>query len=424
MKFHLIPIILIFSAFSGFTQPANDACVDAIQLCSGVTLSGTTTDATIDASSDHTFCEPIPSTVWYKFTTNASGGDVTIDFINVVLDPAPNKGQELRAIIYNPGTACDQVTYVLASGCAGAGVDFFVTALACTASTTYYVQVMGTMLGGGVTEPADATFDVLASGPGMDVTYPTVTITASNFDLCQGDDQPISITITDCSDTVRYDWYYDGSLILSTTEDTFSTSMLSDTGNLELIVFCDAVCDITDTSAILTFNVTPISADAGPDQFIELGQSATIDGTGTGTPNWIPPTNLSNTGVYQPLATPTITTEYFLTVTNNGCIAVDNMKVHVGGVIIIYHGFTPNGDGINDKWLIGNSSQFPNMEVYVYDRSGQKVFSATNYDSPDQWWDGTYRGRLLPVSAYFYVIDLNSSGTKGDIYKGIVTIVR
>ena len=410
----------------GLAQPANDNCSNAVELCPGVTLSGTTTDATADAASDHAFCYTPSSTVWFKFTTNDVGGNVDINFSNLVIDPTPTLGQDLQAIIYAVGTDCDQLTYSIFSACGNSsGADFTVsTALACDPNTTYFVQVNGSNVGTGVTDPASVNFDINASGPGIDKTYPTVSLSAGDVDLCQGDDEPLNLTITDCDDTVRIDWYYEGDLLLSTTEDTFSTALLPDTGELQVIVFCDEVCNISDTSNAILFNVTPIEANAGPDKFIKEGDQVTIEGSGSGDPEWTPSSYLSNTTSFQPISSPPEDQTYFLTVTNGACSATDEMTVYVGEVIQIYHAFTPNGDNVNDKWIIGNSSQFPNMEVNIYDRSGQRVFSATNYDSPDQWWDGTFKGKDLPVSAYYYVIDLKDTGTDDDIYKGVVTIIR
>ena len=64
------------------------------------------------------------------------------------------------------------------------------------------------------------------------------------------------------------------------------------------------------------------------------------------------------------------------------------------------------------------------MEVTVYDRSGQKVFQTTGYSTPDKWWDGTNKhGKPLPVSTYYYVIDIKQGGDNG-IFKGQVNIIR
>lgn len=426
MKKGLFLLTLIAANFSLLAQ-SNDDCVNAEELCPNVTLSGTTYNANTTFAEDHGFCYVPSSTVWYKFTSNSSGGNVTVHFTNLVFDPDPTKGQKLQVIIYNVGTPCDQTTYTVQSGCAEDNVDFDITtAIACDPNTTYYVQVNGTTNGPGVITHADCTFDISVSGPGIDKPAPTVTITASDTDFCQGEDHVVDVSVTGCDDTIRFDWYYDGSLLYSSSVDTFSTVTLTDTGDLQVIVVCDPVCQYTDSSNIITFNVTPVEADAGPDKFIGNGQSVVLDGSGIGTPDWSPSSSLSDASTFTPTASPDDDQTYFLTVTSGPCTATDEVNVFVGEVIVIHGGFTPNGDGINDKWVIGNSSQFPNMEVNIYDRSGQRVFTATRYDTPDKWWDGTKNGdgkTKLPTSAYYYVIDLKE-GTDNDIFKGMVTIIR
>jgi gliding motility-associated-like protein len=416
---------LVLSGWA-FGQPANDDCFDAERLCPGTVLSGTTVDATTNSASDDNFCFVPSSTVWYKFTTNSSGGLVTIHFTNLVFDPAPAKGQSLQSLMYQVTSECDKLTYTPFTLCGDGGTDYDITsAVACAANTTYWVVVNGTTSGAGVTEHADATFDIGISGPGIDATFPTVSISILDDSFCQGVDEPVDRTISACGDTVLMDWYVDGSLFLSTTVDSFSTTMLTDTSDVYLIVHCDAICNLSDTSNTITINVTPIAADAGPDKFIEEGESVTIDGSGSGTPVWTPDTWLSPPDSFTPVAIPPDDVTYFLTVTNGPCTATDEMNIFVGSVIVVYSCFTPNSDGTNDKWSIVNSAQFPNMEVNVYDRSGQKVFNANSYDTSDKWWDGTNKnGQPLPASAYYYVIDLKDPDAEQQVYKGMVTIIR
>ena len=79
--------------------------------------------------------------------------------------------------------------------------------------------------------------------------------------------------------------------------------------------------------------------------------------------------------------------------------------------------FTPNGDGINDTWMIYNIENHPNNIVRVYNRWGNEVFSARSYQND---WDGRYvksngsvgSDSLLPeASSYYYQIDLDGNGT-------------
>ena len=70
---------------------------------------------------------------------------------------------------------------------------------------------------------------------------------------------------------------------------------------------------------------------------------------------------------------------------------------------------TPNGDGINDTWLIINIENYPNSMVRVFNRWGDEVFSKRNYLSD---WDGTNKGKDLPEAAsYYYQIDLDGNGS-------------
>ena len=85
--------------------------------------------------------------------------------------------------------------------------------------------------------------------------------------------------------------------------------------------------------------------------------------------------------------------------------------------INVSQGLTPNGDGINDTWMIYNIENHPNNIVRVYNRWGNEVFSARSYQND---WDGRYvksngsvgSDSLLPeASSYYYQIDLDGNGT-------------
>jgi gliding motility-associated-like protein len=72
---------------------------------------------------------------------------------------------------------------------------------------------------------------------------------------------------------------------------------------------------------------------------------------------------------------------------------------------------TPNGDGINDTWMIYNIENHPNTTVRVFNRWGSEVFLSRDYKND---WDGHYNGSStsLPKSdSYLYQVDLNSDGT-------------
>jgi len=417
----LLTILILGATFIAHTQPANDACSDSERLCANQPLQGTTTAATVDAASDLDFCTINTATVWYHFTTNSSGGNVTIDITNMSFNPGATYGQTIDAIIYSATSPCVQGTMNPASACGNNGVDFSITTFAAlNPNTTYYVMINGNT--NGMANSAECDFTIDISGPAVDATFPTASISTIDSVLCEGDDVPVEAIIANCSDTASFDWYFNNTLLLSGSTNDFSTTSLTDDGYLKLIINCGSICTYSDTTDSIFYEVTPIGADAGPDKFILDGELANIEGAGTGTPLWTPSGTLTDPSSFTPTANPSVTTTYFLIVNNGNCTATDSMNVFVGEVVTIYSGFSPNGDDINDKWVIKNSAQYPDMEVTIFDRSGQKIYHTTGYSTQEKWWDGTYKGKPLPVSTYFYVVDLKI-GEEG-IFKGQVNLIR
>lgn len=183
-------------------------------------------------------------------------------------------------------------------------------------------------------------------------------------------------------------------------------------------------CVNSDTISV-TSNPLP-NVNAGPDVSIVNGQAVVIGGSPTTTTNpsvlsWTPNINLSATNVPNPTASPTLTTTYVVSVTDtNGCFNYDTMIVTILPSIIIPNGFTPNGDGKNDTWMIDYLYKFPNCEVEVYNRWGEQLFYSRGYNIP---WDGNYKGKPVPVGTYYYIIRLNDP-IVNDTYTGPLTILR
>ncbi|MEM1337622.1 MAG: T9SS type B sorting domain-containing protein [Bacteroidota bacterium] len=67
--------------------------------------------------------------------------------------------------------------------------------------------------------------------------------------------------------------------------------------------------------------------------------------------------------------------------------------------------FTPNGDGVNDYWKVPGLEGFPKALVHIYDRYGKLIKQMGANDSA---WDGTYRGKQMPSSDYWFSLDLQN----------------
>ena len=96
--------------------------------------------------------------------------------------------------------------------------------------------------------------------------------------------------------------------------------------------------------------------------------------------------------------------------------------------LIIPNAFSPDGDGINDKWTIrgGLNKNYPNNKIYIFNRWGVSVYESKGYLND---WNGSSNNNLsgssssdLPVGTYFYVLDLNGDGS--NIKKGYIYLTR
>jgi len=90
--------------------------------------------------------------------------------------------------------------------------------------------------------------------------------------------------------------------------------------------------------------------------------------------------------------------------------------------ISIPNAFSPNGDGVNDRWIIESIGKYPESQLLIFNRWGSKVLSVTGYTNN---WKGTSVGHRLPDGVYFYVLKLNIEvGDNQDVYKGSISIIR
>lgn len=160
-------------------------------------------------------------------------------------------------------------------------------------------------------------------------------------------------------------------------------------------------CINADT--IIVNTKTEAFAEAGLNIEILEGTTASIHAkhsNGNGNYAWSPVEYLHNATALDPTVFPIHNTTYTLTVTStDGCIATDSVLVTLKEWQIP-NAFSPNGDGINDKWIIPYFNNFTNATLEVFNRYGQPVYKTMNYTP----WDGTHNGKSLPLGTYYYVI--------------------
>src|SRR6185312_5501174 len=138
---------------------------------------------------------------------------------------------------------------------------------------------------------------------------------------------------------------------------------------------------------------------------ISIGDTVTLSGGGATKYYWEPPTGLRCDTCPNPIVSPTVTTIYTLiTTSSHGCkrsslIAVD--VVIPCKDFYIPNVFSPNGDGINDTYLI-KVEYMSLYDIAIYNRWGQEVFHSTDPNSP---WDGKVKGGGdAPAGVYYYIV--------------------
>ncbi len=209
--------------------------------------------------------------------------------------------------------------------------------------------------------------------------------------------------------------------------ETDQISNLSE-GSYLLDIYDQQDCHVTEE--IYIGEPIELTVEAGPNQIIMPGEQAMIEASisdPSASINWSPAINLSCFDCPNPVASPTQTSSYEITVTQeDDCISSDQVTISLLAPLedsySIANAFSPNQDGVNDDFGPILQGAIKDYQFMIYDRWGKQLFYSTD---PDIRWDGSFQGDLQTLGVYVYYGQwaFDSDSTPIEI-KGNVTLVK
>ncbi|RBQ05529.1 MBG domain-containing protein, partial [Pedobacter miscanthi] len=269
------------------------------------------------------------------------------------------------------------------------------------------------------TVTAGTNYAITYVGANLTINKAILTVTASNAVMCQSDGFPTF--------AVTYSGFKAGDTENSlTTRPSVSTTANRNVAGTYALVPAGGVSgnySFVYVNGTLTINALPvvnIVSNKGTD--ISKGETALLTATGGTGYSWSTASGIisgQNTAVLT--VRPAQTTTYTVRVTNaSGCISVQNItiKINEDYKVVANNILTPNGDGVNDTWIVQNIDMYPSNEVRIFDRNGRQMYSKKGYDNS---WNGTIGGNELAEGTYYYII---TYGPDKLVQKGFITIIR
>lgn len=175
---------------------------------------------------------------------------------------------------------------------------------------------------------------------------------------------------------------------------------------------CDSLVTLN-----LTVNPTP-DLNLGPDITLCLDKPFILDATTQdGSYLW-------QDGSTNPIFKVTNPGYYWVNLSVGDCIASDTIKVEMMDCNCFYsipNAITPNGDEINDSWVISRQGNCKTINVFVYNRYGNLVYQKNDYQND---WKGTYKGLSVPDGTYYYIVTTLTNYSRTRTFKGNITILR
>jgi gliding motility-associated-like protein len=202
--------------------------------------------------------------------------------------------------------------------------------------------------------------------------------------------------------------------------------------NYSVVVSNVNYCNLSDTISIsLLAQTEGFTVEATPNNStVTICDSVQLNASGASFYTWSPSLGLSCDTCSNPFASPAVTTTYIVTgLDTNGCFATAEVIVEVNEndsclddcELYTPKSFTPNGDGINEKFCPLTICTFEQYEFLIFNRWGELIFKTSNQTDK---WDGKFRGSDCPVGVYVYLITYKFPSEQVKNTYGTITLLR
>jgi len=179
-------------------------------------------------------------------------------------------------------------------------------------------------------------------------------------------------------------------------------------------------CSATEEVTVSLYPIPSLSA--GADIYYNYGNAVQLTGhTDAATYWWTSPDSLSCSLCIDATVFPEASTYAVFTVEDaHNCRNQDTVKIIVDGSLYVPNAFTPNGDGINDYFVV-KREEIKSFQIYIFDRWGLLIFESDNFD---KMWDGTYKGVQVQIDTYVWKLDYEDYQGVKTQKRGHVSVVR
>lgn len=247
---------------------------------------------------------------------------------------------------------------------------------------------------------------------------PAISFISADTAVCPHDSVVLRVVNTD---PIAYYKWRPG---LYLTDSTHATITVKPETDIKYSVVTSNQFGCTDT-AFVGIKVYPAAVLTVADSTtIYPGESYQINTqTNCITFSWFPPSGLSDIYSSNPVATPELSTRYFVDgITAWGCKANDSIDVNVSieSLINLPNAFVP-GSGANGKFKVVKRGIAVLSSFEIFDRWGVKVFETSDIEAG---WDGSFKGVPQPQGVYIYQVTGTTSAGRSFVKKGNITLLR